>query len=137
VAYEFGGTSGRWGVAEAIARYFPSYRGAIPKLTTGFINPRWPRGPYPHDRLSHRSKTLVHFVTPPHTKGQGSVAFGNWGKSTRAVQGSVMLVKTADGPDVRYVTIQLPDADNALAKVILTQAEESSQPDGSDWPSLK
>jgi hypothetical protein len=137
VVYEFGGTSGRWGVAEAIARYFPSYRRVIPKLTAGFINPHWPSGPYPKDRLSYRSKTLVHFVTPSQATGQGSVAFGNWGQSTRAIQGSVMLVKTADGPDVQYVTIQLPDADRALANVILKQAEASPQPDGLDWPSLK
>jgi hypothetical protein len=35
------------------------------------------------------------------------------------------------------VTIQLPDADRALANVILKQAEASPQPDGLDWPSLK
>ena len=136
VGYVFGGTSGRMGVAEDIARYFPSYRPLIPGLIRDLQMGPMPTGPYPHDEISRRTDTLVRFTTPPRTDGEGSLAFGRWGPSAKPVQGILRLVEAPGGPDIFEVNVQLPDVDKDLANVILKQAAASPRPD-LGWPPLQ
>lgn len=137
VGYKYGGTSGRMGVAQDIARYFPSYRHLIPRLTADLHMSPMPKGPYPHDRILERTDTFVRFTTPPETNGEASLAFGRWGPSARPVQGFVMLVKVDVDPDVAEVNVQLPGADRALANTILEQAKVSLRHGDRGWPQLQ
>jgi hypothetical protein len=137
VGYEYGGTSGRIGVAQNIARYFPSYRHLIPRLTSDLHMGPMPKGPYPDDRILERTDTFVRFTTPPQTNGEASLAFGRWGPSARPVQGFVMLVKVDVVPDVAEVNVQLPDTDRALANIILKQAKASLGHGDRGWPELQ
>jgi hypothetical protein len=125
LAYNYGGTSGRWAVAEAIARYFPKHRNFIEQNFKGLDVGPLPLGPYPGDTFSLRTDTLVRYTTPPLTKGAGTV----WAlaPAAHAVQGLTMLVSDPDGPDLLRANIRLPDADGRLAEIILDNAERQGR----------
>ena len=120
LAYRYGGTSGRWAVAEAIARYFPRHRDFIQHNFQGLEIGPLPSGPYPQDRFTERTDKLVQYITPPLTKGAGTI----WvlAPSAQPVQGLAMLVNESDGPDLYRVNVRLPHAYRALAAVILASA---------------
>jgi len=121
LTYDYGGTSGRWAVAEAIARYFPRHRSFIQQNFQGLEVGPLPSGPYPHDSFARRTDTLVQYTTPPMAQGSGAV----WvlAPSTEPVEGLSMLVNESDGPDLLRVNVRLPRAYRALAKTILGNAE--------------
>lgn len=125
LAFDYGGTSGRWAVAEAIARYFPRHRGFIQQNFQGLDIGPLPSGPYPHDSVSQRSDTLVRYTTPPLTKGAGTT----WvlAPSAQPIRGLSMLVNDPDGPDVLRVNVRLPHARSALAAVILENAQRQTR----------
>jgi hypothetical protein len=125
LAYGYGGTSGRWAVAEAIARYFPKHGNFIEQNFKGLEVGRLPSGPYPHDTFSRRTDTLVRYTTPPLTKGAGTV----WvlAPAAQSVQGLTMLVRNPDGPDLLRVNIRLPEADRRLAEIVLENAEREGR----------
>lgn len=124
LAFDYGGTSGRWAVAEAIARYFPRHRSFIQENFQGLNVGPLPSGPYPRDRFTRRTDKLVQYTTPPLTKGGGTI----WvlAPSTDPVEGLSMLVNESDGPDLLRVNVRLPDAERALAKIILANAERQA-----------
>ena len=120
LAYDYGGTSGRWAVAEAIARYFPMDRNFIRENFQGLDVGPLPSGPYPHDNFSKRTHNLVRYTTPPLTKGQGTV----WvlTPSAQPIHGLSLLVTNPDGPDLLRVNVRLGDAYRELVPVILDNA---------------
>lgn len=124
LSYNYGGTSGRWSVAEAIARYFPSHRSFIKKEFQGLEVGPLPSSPYPHDTISVRTDRLVRYVTPPLTKGQGT----SWQLSPGSlpVEGLVMLMDDAGRPDVLRLSVRL--ADRHLARAILDNSERKTWP---------
>jgi len=124
LAYDYGGTSGRWAVAEAIARYFPRHRDFIQHNFQGLEIGPLPSGPYPDDRFTQRTDKLVQYITPPMTKGAGTT----WvlAPSAQPVQGLAMLVNESDGPDLYRVNVRLPHAYSSLATVILASARREA-----------
>lgn len=122
--YSFGGTSGRWAVAHAIARYFPKHRDFIHQNFQGLDVGPLPSGPYPHDIFLRRTDTLVRYTTPPLTKGAGTA----WvlGPSARPVDGLSMLVNEQGDVDLLQVKVRLPVGYRELAPTILGNAEQEA-----------
>ena len=71
VVYRFGGTSGRFSVAEIIARVFPAHRSFAVDVTRD-IDQSPTFGPYPKDTLVYKSNELVEYQTPAQTDGLGT-----------------------------------------------------------------
>jgi hypothetical protein len=120
-SYNFGGTSGRWAVAHAIARYFPRYRRFITDDFQNLDVGPLPSGPYPRDLLSQRTQRSVRYITPAKVEGEGTA----WtlAPSNLPVHGMALLVKESDGPDLLRVNIRVPKEDGDLVAAILHQAE--------------
>src|SRR5262249_356344 len=57
-------TSGRFDVAEVIARVFPAYRWVAKNIQDGWDLTDLKFGPYPKDSLKYRSDRVVEFRTP-------------------------------------------------------------------------
>ena len=74
VSVSSGGTSGRFQVAKIIARVFPEYKAFAENVVAEGIEPAsdFPFGPYPKDKLTYRSKSVVEFETPANTQGLGT-----------------------------------------------------------------
>lgn len=125
LTYSYGGTSGRWAVADAIARYFPLHRNFIKDNFQGLDTGPLPSGPYPHDLLSQQTENLVRYTTPPFLKGAGTA----WvlAPSARAIQGLTMLVDDTDGPNLLRVNVRLSDADDGLTNIILQSAQREAR----------
>jgi hypothetical protein len=66
-----GDTSGRFEVAQIIARVFPAHSAFVRRVIAEGVEPAtsFPHGPYPTDRLTYKSKEAVEYVTPPNTEG--------------------------------------------------------------------
>lgn len=115
--------SGRYEVAEVLARVFPAYRSFAMRVLKDFDLP-FPSGPYPKDSLTFRGKTIVEFNTPARTEGLGN--FHSWlGKNDLPIQGAAIVVGTdaADSPDVVLLSVRFPPALVRLIPVIVGQAE--------------
>ncbi len=69
-----GETSGRFGVAEIVARVFPAHKAFVDGVRTLFEQPeaRYPSGPYPADKLRYKSNEVVEYQTPAKTEGMGT-----------------------------------------------------------------
>jgi hypothetical protein len=70
----FGGTSGRFDVAEVIARVFPAYKAFVKTVREMFDFPssEFPAGPYRKDKLTYKSNRMVEYETPSHADGLGT-----------------------------------------------------------------
>ena len=67
-----GDTSGRFSVAKIITLVFPAYR-AVAKGVIDEFERRGPTfGPYPADKLTYKSKSMVRYRTPAQTDGLGN-----------------------------------------------------------------
>ena len=68
-----GGTSGRFEVAQKVARLFPAEINFTRQVIAEGIEPasEFPLGPYPDDKLTYK-KSIVDFETPAHGKGLGT-----------------------------------------------------------------
>ena len=119
--YRDGGTSGRWAVAEAIARYFPEHRNFIRTNFQGLEIGPLPAGPYPQDRIIRRTSALVRFVTPPYRKGEGTS--GYLSPNADPVDGIVKLIADPDGPELIEANVRIRRAPTALVSAILRQAQ--------------
>lgn len=69
VSYTFGGTSGRFKVAEIIARIFPSRRAFVEKVIQVEPDMKFPSVSFPGDRLTYLSTTAAEYVTRAQTDG--------------------------------------------------------------------
>src|SRR5579884_1412623 len=63
-----GENSGRYEVAELIARVFPTYKSFARRVWRDLDSPL-PSGPYPKDTLVYRGKMVVNYRTPARTEG--------------------------------------------------------------------
>jgi len=120
-SYNFGGTSGRWAVAHAIARYFPGYRRFITDDFQNLDVGPLPSGRYPRDLLSQRTERSVRYITPARVEGEGTA----WtlAPSNLPIHGMALLVKESDGPDLLKVNIRVPKENGDLVAAILHRAE--------------
>jgi hypothetical protein len=74
VATSLGGTSGRFAVAQIMARYFPGRRKFVDAVIAEGIEPAgaFVFGPFPADRFIRHSARLVEVETPAHVLGLGT-----------------------------------------------------------------
>jgi hypothetical protein len=122
ITLSFGGTSGRFAVAGAIARYFPSKRDFANQVADdGLMEGPMPSGPYPADRIERPSANVVRFTTPAGTHGQGTDSL--LAVTADPVLGAVLLVDSDDEPNLIQVSVRLPVQDRALAERIVDQVQ--------------
>lgn len=120
--YSNGGTSGRFAVGNAIARYFPAHRDFIRQNPDLWEFAPLPKGPFPADLLKRRSSELVQFTTPSAAKGMGTASY--LAPSVRPIEGFVKLLPVPDGPDLWVVDARLPAEQSGLTSTILEFAAE-------------
>lgn len=126
----YGGTSGRYAVAKAVARYFPGHykfvRDVIKMdrdIGARSIEPL-PRNPYSTDVIGRRTATSLRFMTPAHHKGEGT---DSWlAPDQHPIEGIRVLLKGFDGPDLYGVDVRLPPRLRGLTEVILSSAKGSN-----------
>lgn len=124
VSFAYGGTSGRFVVAETIARVFPAHSSFVRSVISEGIQPAssFPSGPYPGDRLTYRSKEIVEFKTPANSEGLGTKS--RLKKGSRPICGVAILV----GRDINLLQLSMrltPEA-NDLSQVIVQQIEREA-----------
>ena len=119
-----GGTSGRFEVAQMVARVFPAYRGYARKIIAEGFGPAsdYPFGPFPSDHLAYKGKKLVEFTTPAHHKGLGTMSWLL--PSDQPITGFALLTI---GPDIDtgllQLSLRLPQALSSLSATLIQQAE--------------
>jgi hypothetical protein len=117
----FGGTSGRYEIAQIVARVFPAYRAFAIRAVEGFDLPM-PFGPYPKDTIKHKGNTVVEYKTPAQTEGLGN--FNSWlGRNDTPIIGAVILVGKPPGADMIRLSIRLPPDLARLTPAIVRYAE--------------
>jgi len=77
ISRRFGDTSGRFDVAEIIARVFPTYRAFVTGVIEMFDLPAgsFTFGPYPEDKRAYKSNTVVEYSTPAQADGLGTYSW--------------------------------------------------------------
>lgn len=72
VSNTFGGTSGRFRVAEILSRVFPNRRSFVQSVIRGEPDMTFPYVPFPGDRLRYLSTTAAEYVTKARADGLGT-----------------------------------------------------------------
>jgi hypothetical protein len=116
-----GGTSGRFEVAKVIARVFPAYKTFAENVIAEGLDPAsdFPFGPYPSDKLTYRSKSVVEFETPANTEGLGTDSRLQMDASP--IDGVAIVIEGET--DLVLLTARLSGQDRDLAQFIVKQVE--------------
>jgi len=118
----FGGTSGRFDVAQVIARVFPARRAFVEDLMEMFDQPAsaYKFGLYPKDKLIVQTDRLVQFQTAPHSEGLGTM------RRLRANDDPIDGVAILEGqtPNLLTLRVRLPRELHALTSSIIHQFEQ-------------
>lgn len=116
-----GDTSGRFRVAQIIARVFPSHKAFVRRVIAEGIKPAdsFPYGSYPKDKLTYKGKELVEFLTPSETDGLGTSS--RLKKNSDPISGVAILV--GQTPDLVHLSVRLPKELRELAPTITHQLE--------------
>lgn len=126
---EFGSTSGRFGVAEIIARVFPAHQAFVRDVIAEGIVPAssFPFGPYPDDKLTYKNSETVEYLTPAKTDGLGTRS--QLKKNGDPISGVAIL--TGPDTDLLLLSVRLPPDQSNLAAAIIQQTERNaiSSPD--------
>jgi hypothetical protein len=123
-SYSYGGTSGRFTVAEVIARVFPAYRDFVTGVMQGFEQPQgsYTFGPYPADTMTYKSNALVEYRTPARTEGLGTHSWLR--KNDRPISGAAILV--GGTPDLLFLAVRLPPGMDAATDAIIARIEHDA-----------
>lgn len=124
VSTDEGGTSGRFGVARLIARYFPNHHDFVATVIAGGFGSAkdFPRGPFKDDQIVSRHRDFVEVVTSPGRKGLGTMS--RLAPSDLPIHAVGALY--TEGDWLGYVfAVRLPKDQEDLAPVILTWAEHT------------
>jgi hypothetical protein len=119
-----GGTSGRFEVAQLIARYFPQRRAFLKSVIAEGIEPAgdFPSGPFKADQLVTRRKDLVEYLTPAGRKGLGTKS--RLIPSDLPIRSFAAVVGGANDDWAGFtMAVRLPKDMDDLAPVILSWAE--------------
>lgn len=123
-----GAASGRYAIAEIMARVFPKYRAFAVHVLQGIDRPV-PSGPFRNDTLTYRSETIVEYKTPAKTEGLGT-HFSGLGKNDVPITGAAVLMgdfdRFGDPPDVLLLSARLPPNLAGLTAVIIRHAESEA-----------
>jgi len=128
VSFDDGGTSGRFGVAGLIARYFPDRRAFLQKVIAEKIEPAsaFPLVPFKDDQFVSRAGGIVEIVNPPRRQGVGTlgrlVASDLPIHATVAVTGDERKDEELGG---WVFAVRLPKDQDDLAPAILRWAEHA------------
>lgn len=121
ISHRFGDTSGRFEVAEIIARVFPTYKAFVTGVMEGF-DLSFTFGPYPEDTLTYKSKAMVEYQTPPQADGLGTHSRLN--KNGSPIDGVAILV--GQTPDLLLLSVRLPRDLTGLTSAIVGQVERDA-----------
>lgn len=121
ISSSIGDTSGRFEVAQIIARVFPGYKEFVRNVIEEGIEPAssFPFGPYPKDKLTYRSPKIVEYETPADTDGLGTNS--RLQKSADPIRGTAILVGQV--PDLVLLSVRLPPQQRNLTRIIMQQVE--------------
>lgn len=121
VSVSDGGTSGRFQVAKTIARVFPDYRQSVRDVIAESIEPAssFPVGPYPHDKLTYRSRRIVEFETSAEADGLGTDS--RLQSNTDPIMGVAILF--GGDPSLVQLSARLPAQDREMTRVIIERVE--------------
>jgi hypothetical protein len=116
-----GDTSGRFTVAQVMARIFPLEKDFVKQVIDEGIESAsdFPSGPYPADRLVYRNDRIVEYETPAGATGLGTMM--GVPTNNAPVRGVAMLHGPA--PDLWLLQIRLPANTRDLATGIIEQVE--------------
>src|SRR5579875_1988609 len=119
-----GGTSGRFEVAQVVARVFPAHRDYARTIIKEGFGPAsdYPFGPFPSDHLTYKGKELVEFITPARQRGLGTMSWLL--PSDQPITGFALL---SIGPNVDtellHLSLRLPPSLFLLGAILIQQAE--------------
>jgi len=119
IALSLGGTSGRFEVATVVARAFPAQIDFARRVETEGISGRFPRGPYPTDRMVRIRPTTVAYRTPARSRGLGTMS--RLAPDDRPIDGLVLL-DTSDDWSLVKLDVRLAADQADLATTILNAA---------------
>jgi hypothetical protein len=124
ISSSYGDTSGRFPVAETIARVFPAHRDFVQKVIAEGIEPAssFPFGPYPTDKLTYKSNEIVEYITPANTDGLGTNS--ELKKSGYPISGVAILA--GEEPNLVLLIARLPPATSDLTPAIIQQVERDA-----------
>jgi hypothetical protein len=116
-----GGTSGRFEVAHIAARVFPHFRPFVKKVIAEDLEPasNFHFGPFPADKLTHKSDHLVEFITPSNSVGLGTQSWLS--KGPGPITGFAWI--GGEDTDLLQLNMRLPPALAPLGPIITAQAE--------------
>ena len=114
-----GDTSGRFQVAEIIARVFPAYKAFATHVTEELLGGPFNFGPFPKDELTYKDDRKVEYKTPPQSDGLGTYLWLK--KNGSQIAGVAMIV--GQTPDLLLVSVRLPAELGGLTSVIVRQVE--------------
>jgi hypothetical protein len=119
-----GDTSGRFEVAQIIARVFPADWAFVRRVIAEGNEPAtaFHYGPYPADKLTYKGKETVEYVTPPNTEGLGTKSF--LVKDANPIDGVALL--TGEELSLTHLSARLPPEMSDLLPVIIRQVEQDS-----------
>jgi hypothetical protein len=111
-----GGTSGRFEVADVIAKVFPAQKAFVQSVIYGAATgTEFKFGPYPTDKLIVQADRLVQYQTPPHSEGLGTMS--QLKANDDPIDGVAIL--QGQTPDLLMLRVRLPRELRDLAPVII------------------
>ncbi len=121
-SYAGGEGSGRYEVAQMLARVFPAFRFYVERVREMFDYPenQFPAGPFAADSVRYLSRRALRYRTPGGKEGLGTL--GGLRTDNQPVEGLVVL--QGEHPDLVHVVVRLPEGLRWLAPVILGEAEK-------------
>jgi len=130
ISVSSGGTSGRFEVAKIVARVFPEYKAFAQSVIAEGIEPAgdFPFGPYPSDKLTNRSKSVVEFETPANSQGLGTDSRLQMNASP--IDG-VAIVTGAD-TDLVQLSARVPETDRELIPAMIAEVESEAASSGAN-----
>jgi hypothetical protein len=120
----YGGTSGRFEVAEVIARAFPAYKAFTQNVIAEGLEPAsdFTFSPYPSDKLTYSGKNIVEFETPGNAQGLGTDSRLQMNASP--IDG-VAIISGKD-TDLTLITARFSSSDQDLITAMVAQAEREA-----------
>jgi hypothetical protein len=120
-SYRNGDTSGRFEVAQVMARVFPAQKAFVQRVIDEGIEPAsdFPFGPFPKDKLILQSDRIVEYQTPPHSEGLGTLS--RLRANDLPINGVEIL--QGDTPNLVSIRVRLPPDMIDLTSPIIHQSE--------------
>ncbi|HWD67152.1 MAG TPA: hypothetical protein VG227_04245, partial [Caulobacteraceae bacterium] len=128
-----GGTSGRFAVAQVIARAFPDRAAFLRSVVgEGTLPPSdFPSGPYPTDQVTDIGGDALAFHTPAQTGGLGPLV-GGFTQGDQPIDGVVFL--SGADTDMDFLALRLPADLQELGPAIVQAYEETNLPRPASTP---